>query len=177
MSYPWLGLAPDPVVGLAFKVLMTFWLVAVAVWDSLARRIPNWLVVPVALLALGWQVYEAVRGKPEGLVFCLGAWVVLYTMWRVHVFGGGDAKFLMALFAIFPTGQFLLLFSLVVLAVSIPIIVVRHVLPRLSRAPRKAPSRTPEQGLLPTAEALRTRGQNFSWTFALPGVIYLWVIL
>ena len=167
MSNQWLELA--------FRVIITLWLVAVAVWDSIARRIPNWLVLPVALLALGWQVYGAIRGNPDSLIFALGAWVVLYTMWRAHVFGGGDAKFLMALFAMFPTAQFLLLFSLVVLAVSIPIIVVKHVLPRLSRASRKASFRTPEQRLLPTTEALCTRGQPFSWTFALPGVLYLWL--
>jgi len=167
MSNQWLELA--------FRVIITLWLVAVAVWDSIARRIPNWLVLPVALLALGWQVYGAIRGNPDGLIFALGAWVVLYTMWRAHVFGGGDAKFLMALFAMFPTAQFLLLFSLVVLAVSIPIIVIKYVGPRLRGSLGRAQRRTLEPGLLPTAENLRTRGQPFSWTFALPGVLYLWL--
>lgn len=168
MSNQWLELA--------FGVVVTSWLVTVAVWDFITRRIPNWLVLPVALLALGWQVYRAIQRAPDGLLFTLGTWVVLYTMWRAHVFGGGDAKFLMALFAMFPTAQFLLLFSLVVLAVSIPIVVIQHVRPRLRRVPDTGQSAS-EQGVLPlpSAEQLRTRGQPFSWTFALPGVLYLWL--
>jgi|YNPNPStandDraft_1061719.scaffolds.fasta_scaffold61260_3 Flp pilus assembly protein protease CpaA len=166
MSYQWLELA--------FKVLVTLWLVTVAVWDFLTRRIPNWLVLPVMLPALCWQVYRAIQRAPDGLLFALGTWAVLYTMWRAHVFGGGDAKFLMALFALFPTAQFLLLFSLVVLAVSIPIIVIQYVSPRLRGVP-DADRSASERSVLPSAERLRTRGQPFSWTFALPGVLYLWL--
>lgn len=159
-----------------FRVLVTLWLLAVSVWDFFTRRIPNWLVLPIALLAMGWRIYEAaVRGALEGLAFSLGAWAVLYTMWRAHVFGGGDAKFLMALFAMFPTAHFLLVFSLAVLAVSIPIVIVQYIKSRLRDLGDGRWYRRSRQDLLPTAEALRSKGQPFSWTFALPGVIYLWL--
>jgi hypothetical protein len=155
--------------------MATLWLISVAAWDSATRRIPNWLVLPVALLGVGWQVYALTQGRSEGLAFTVISWLVLYTMWRAHVFGGGDAKFLMALFAMFPTTQFLLLFSLVVLAVSIPLVVWQAVGPRLRglRGETRRDSQTP--GVLSSAERLRVRGRPYSWTFALPGVLYLWL--
>jgi Flp pilus assembly protein protease CpaA len=162
---------------LVFRIFVTSWLVAISLFDYLHKRMPNWLVVPVAIGALIWQIVVSARsdsGISAGLSFALIAWVVLFVLWRIHIFGGGDAKLLMALFAMFPTQQFLVLFALVVLAVSIPLVVFKYAKlgwPGLQRGMR---DRMQTKQILPTDEELRSRGRPYGWTLALPGVIYVW---
>jgi Flp pilus assembly protein protease CpaA len=162
---------------IALKVAITLWLIMVSVWDRLTRRVPNWLVLPVMLAALVWQAYLQITGRAYDLLFAVTAWVVLFMLWRAHVFGGGDAKFLMALFAMFPKMQFLILFCIVVLATRVPMLVVKYArmgLPSLWRSLRRQPG---DPQLLPTAERLVAEGQQHCWALALPGVIYLWWVL
>ena len=97
----------------------------------------------------------------QGRLYVLAIWVLLYLIWRMNIMGGGDAKLLMGLFALFPTYEFALIFSVLVLAALTPTMIVRHW--------GKRPS-----DLLPTQEELRTKGQQYAWVFCLPGVVYLW---
>jgi Flp pilus assembly protein protease CpaA len=166
---------------LALKGAITLWLIVVSVWDRVERRVPNVLVLPVMCGALLWQAYVSIAGTygtgSPPIAFVLVAWVVLFLLWRAHIFGGGDAKLLMALFALFPTTQFLLLFAVVVLAVTLPLVALKAARTGLGRSWRNARERLASGQALPTAEDLRTQGRPHCWSLALPGVIYLWLVL
>jgi Flp pilus assembly protein protease CpaA len=160
-----------PSLSLGVKLVITLWLLAVSVWDHQRRRVPNWLVLPVMFGALGWRIYEALFTEANALGFVLVAWIALFLLWRGHIFGGGDAKFLMAILAIFATTQFLIFFSLVVLGVSLPLLIIQSIKTRSLPFQRKGGGRAG----LPTAEDLHQRGRPYCWTLALPGIIYLWL--
>lgn len=162
-----------PSSSLGVKLIITLWLLAISIWDHQSRRVPNWLVLPVMFGALGWRIYEALFTGANALGFVLVAWVALFLLWRGYIFGGGDAKFLMAILAIFPTSQFLIFFSLVVLVVSLPLLILQCI------KTRSLPFQRGTGGGvgLPTAEDLHQRGRPYCWTLALPGIIYLWWVL
>ena len=167
MSGQWLGLA--------LKVALTLWLVTVSAWDRLERRVPNWLVLPVMFGAFFWQIYSSVGTREfDSVMFVVISWVVLFAMWQAHVFGGGDTKVLMALFAMFPSVQFLILFSLVKLVASIPLLVIKYAGTGFRDLFRGVRQRVVDGQMLPKAGELRIKGSSYCWTYALPGVIYLW---
>jgi Flp pilus assembly protein protease CpaA len=192
------------VAKLAFDIVVTVWLAAVAAQDLLHQRISNWLVIPVMFGALLWQIYRFAVGQSLGILFTVISWVVIFFIWRVHIFGGGDAKLLMGLLALFPDQRLLFLISAAVVLVAIPL-----VLYRAFRGFRTGPVETEEEETpvmeeeaapreervdplfrgsslatlvsrwkiripLPTQEKLETRGKPFVWVFALPGVVYVW---
>lgn len=159
---------------LALKISITLWLVVLSVWDRLQRRVPNWLVLPAMLAALLGQVYRQATGTESGLLFVGVAWVSLFMLWRVNVLGGADAKLLMTLFALFPSVQFLILLSIMKVAVSLPLLVAKCVHIGLPQAWGTLRGRLRGQRLLPTADELHMRGQPNCWSYALPGVVYLW---
>jgi len=167
-------------IALALKVVLSGWMVGIAMWDHWRRRVPNWLVFPVMLAALGYQVYLFIVDRPaSGLGFVLIAWAVLFMMWQAHFFGGGDAKFLMAIFALFPGTQFLVFFALAVLAISVPLMIYQVWRSRARSRQEgsllsRLRGRLRDGQLLPTEQDLHARGRPYCWTFALPGVIFLW---
>ena len=170
MSGEWLDLT--------IKVVITVWLIVISVWDRLHRRVPNVLVLPAMFGALLLQVYASVaRQEWDRILFILVAWTVVFMLWRLHVFGGGDAKLLMALFAFFPTLQFLVLFSVVVLVVSVPLLIHKYARRGLKTSLRSAGQRIAQGQILPTEEELQAQGSPHCWSLALPGVIYLWLVL
>jgi Flp pilus assembly protein protease CpaA len=163
---------------LIIRIALTLWLIAISVWDRMQQRVPNVLVLPVMFGALGWQVYLAVTSGVWGRVwFALLAWVVLFMLWKVNVFGGGDSKLVMALFALFPEMSFLVLFCAVVIIVSIPLLINKYTKRGLRETLKGAGRRMAKGPLLPTAEELHTQGSPHCWSLALPGVIYLWLPL
>ena len=162
-----LGVNFAEVLGPGIRLALTAWLVAVAVWDWRRAVIPNWLTLPVMLAAGGVRLYQ-------GHLHILAIWVLLYLIWRVNIVGGGDAKLLMGLFALFPTYEFAFLFSILVLAVSVPMIIARHWGKRPSDLAAAVADRIGRSRFLPTREELEIKGQQYAWTFCLPGVVYLW---
>jgi Flp pilus assembly protein protease CpaA len=155
--------------GPGVRMALTAWLVAVAVWDWRRGIIPNWLTLPVMLAAGGVRLYQ-------GHLYVLAIWVLLYVIWRLNIMGGGDTKLLMGLFALFPTYEFALLFSVLVLAALTPTLIVRHWGKRPADLVVGVVSRIRLGHLLPTQEELRTQGKQYAWVFCLPGVIYLWLL-
>lgn len=153
--------------GPGVRMALTAWLIAVAVWDWRRGIIPNWLTLPVMLVVGGVRLYQ-------GHLHVLAIWILLYLIWRLNIVGGGDAKLLMGLFALFPTYEFALLFSVLVLIVLMPAVIVRHWGKRPSALMAALLDRITQGHLLPTQEELQTQGQQYAWTFCLPGVIYLW---
>ena len=160
----------------ALKGAITVWLVGISVWDRRHRRVPNWLVLPGMFGALLFQIALAMAKSPRtspmtagSLGFALASWVVLFLMWQAHFFGGGDAKLLMALFCLFPTRQFLLLFAIVVFAVTVPLLIAQLVQHGGQYAVQELRERIGQHQLMPTAEDLQTKGRPHCWSLALPG--------
>ncbi|RME48206.1 MAG: prepilin peptidase [Chloroflexi bacterium] len=161
---PQLNLAPEAI---ALRVGLSAWLIAIAVWDVRTARIPNWLTFPVMLAAGAWRLYHHVW-------LILPIWVLIYMIWKVNIVGGGDAKLLMGLFALFPTYEFAFLFAVVVLVVSLPLLYRKHWWRRPAQMAQGVAQRISSGQIFPTHEELQTEGQQYAWTFCLPGLIYLW---
>ena len=147
-------------VATTFRIIVSGWLVAVALWDRVEQRIPNALVLPALGAVLVWRIYQAIRGGTldprmgASLAGMLVAWGVVLGLWRLHVSGGGDAKLLMVQFGLFPTSEFALLLAFVVVACGLP-----RILARLGRA------NTP---------ALCSQRHPDAWMPALAGLLYVW---
>ncbi|MBS1253499.1 MAG: hypothetical protein MAG451_02548 [Anaerolineales bacterium] len=159
-----LGFAPE---ALGLRLGLSAWLVAIAIWDVRTTRIPNWLTFPVMLAAGAWRLYHSVW-------IVLPIWVLIYMIWRVNIIGGGDAKLLMGLFALFPTFDFAFLFAAVVLVASLPLLYRKHWWRRPAGVAQGVVQRINSGQIFPTQEELHTEGQQYAWTFCLPGLIYLW---
>lgn len=159
-----LGFSPE---GLALRLGLTAWLVAISIWDVRTARIPNWLTFPVMLGAGIWRLYQ-------GVWIVLPIWVLLYVIWRVNIVGGGDAKLLMGLFALFPTFEFAFLFAVVVLVVSLPLLYRKHWWRRPAEMAQGVVQRINSGQIFPTQEELHSEGEQYAWTLVLPGLIYLW---
>ena len=151
------------------KLGITTWLCTAALWDVRTATIPNWLTLPMMAAVGGWRLYQWSWNV-------LLIWAMLYLVWRANILGGGDTKLLMGLFALFPTLDFALIFSAVVLIVSVPLIVARHWGKHPADILWAIVDRVQAGRLLPSREELEEHGQSYAWTFCLPGVIYLWLL-
>jgi Flp pilus assembly protein protease CpaA len=184
-----------------FKLIVTLWLLAIAYGDWRRTIIPNRLTFPAIILFGGWR---AVRGawhilglaalrfvaspgdwaKHAGdatqagvaLQFTLVAWVLCLALWTLHVVGGGDAKTLMALFALFPTSDFAVFLSLSVLALGLPVVLLKLRGRRLSDVPAALVRWLKAGHLFPSERQLEEEGKPYVWMFCLPGVVYLWFL-
>jgi len=150
------------------KALLTAWLAAAALWDARWAIIPNWLTLPLMLAVGVLRLYQR-----QWIV--LPIWVLVYLLWRVNIIGGGDAKLLMGIFALFPTFDFAFVFAVLVAAVTLPLLVLQHWGRRPADLVRGVAHRLHEGPLMPTREELETEGRQYAWTFCLPGVVYLWL--
>ena len=182
------------------RLVLSAWLVAVAIWDLRTGRVPNKLTLPV-MLAFGlyrlvqslssWLWSIAGRGDigPEWLLalkpyltslpspaFVWIAWIAIFVLWNLHFMGGGDAKLLMGMVAVFARPEFLLVLALGILAVGVPLIFLTYRQTRLGALLRGALGRVLTGRFLPTEEELAERGKPYAWLFCLPGVIYAWLL-
>jgi len=181
------------------RALITLWLLAIACGDAHTAIIPNQLTLPSIVLFGGWRVVEAgwwvlgtlgVRfGLPIGtqahlatirdralpnLLFMLVAWALCFALWEVHIVGGGDAKALMGIFALFPSVPFALFLCVAVLVLSLPILLIRLFSNKDHGYWEAVRTRLTTGPMLPTEQDLEKRGQPYAWVFCLPGVVYLW---
>ena len=156
-----------------FKLAVTIWLAIVAVWDSRTGLIPNWLTLPVALVGGALSLYA---GPMEARVILLLCWAVLLIIWQLHIFGGGDAKFLMGLFALFPRVDFALVFCIVLFLVTLALVVAAWRRQRPGDLGRGLAARLAERQFLPTSDELARRGRHYAWTFSLAGAVALWLL-
>ena len=151
------------------KLLVTAWLVTAAVWDLRTGLIPNWLTMPVAAGLGALRLYQ-------GRWYVLVIWIVLYLVWRVNVVGGGDAKLLMGLFALFPNYSFALVFGGIALVVTIPAVLIKHWGKEPFRLVQDVVGRFSAGKVLPTEEELEAQGKRYAWSFCLAGIVYAWWI-
>ncbi len=156
---------------LVVQVALVVWMAAVAVVDHRQGRVPNALTAPVMLGMGGYRVFEAIGGEYVRLLL-FAVWAILFGLWGLHFMGGGDAKFLMALFALFPYMEFVGVLALILLVEMVPILVFGA----LRSAPRSAlrglRDRLVTMQVLPTEAELLSRGRRYAWTFAVPGIVY-----
>jgi Flp pilus assembly protein protease CpaA len=178
---------------LLLQLALVAWMAAVSIMDHRSGRIPNWITAPV-FLAVGvlrlvfavlpeqyadWQVdlgfiaKAADSGNPRFmLAFMLIAWVVLFILWMMHFIGGGDAKFLMALYAVFPTWEFTAVLALILLVIMIPLLLLEWRGASLRGAGSGLRARLLTGQILPTRDELQTQGRRYAWTFAIPAMVY-----
>jgi len=176
--------------------MVTIWLLAIASVDLRTATISNWLTLPALALLGGWRVVQVVAyasramsaqrgqatawlgnrasagaGSVPALVFVILAWTVCFGLWELHVVGGGDAKTLMGILALFPTVDFAVFLAIGVLVLSLPLLLLRHrdILAGLR-------SRLSEGHLWPSQRQLEEEGRPYAWTFCLPAVAYLWLL-
>jgi len=180
---------------LLLKLVLTAWLIAVAVRDLRTGIIPNWLTLSMMGLIGGFRVLQGVSyivrtaqpqvnvgtpwlSDPQALVnlaLIFVAWFLFYLMWQLNIMGGGDTKLLMGLFALFPTTDFALFFAVVVVIISVPLIIRQHWGKSLASIGWGIFGRLSTGQFFPTRDELVARGRRYAWVFCLPGVLYLWL--
>jgi len=163
-----------PVVKLLIPTAVTLWLVAVAVMDHRTGRIPNAWTAPVMLGVGAIRVVQGFTGEPWRPVLMLVAWVIIFVLWGLHFIGGGDAKFLMAQFALFPYMEFVAVLALVLLVITVPLLLTELWRHRGAAGVASLRDRLAMGQLMPTEQELQRRGRRYAWTFAVPGIIYAW---
>ena len=172
----------QPGLVLAVKVAITVWMVAVSWIDLKTARIPNWLVGPVMLGVGAVRLVEGVVGCPMSnpgpcveRFFLLLAWVLIFGLWMVHFIGGGDAKFLMGEYALFPYMEFTAVLAFVLLIETIPLVLIELVRGGVRGSAQGLKTRLITGQLLPTRRELEERGKQYAWTFAVPGILFTWL--
>jgi Flp pilus assembly protein protease CpaA len=175
------GLSTWAVAELVTKLALTAWLVRVSYGDHMSGRIPNRLTAPVFFGVGLYRLAEGAlhlngHGWPQvvGLLF---AWGLLFAMWMLHFIGGGDAKFLMALFALFPRVEFLAVLAFGLLAIMIVVLAFEAVKRREGAGSylRRWRARLLTGQILPTEAELQTHGRRYAWTFAIPAAFFMWI--
>ncbi len=195
-----MGGIPISGLSLLFKLVLTLWLFAIAYLDARTATIPNALTLPMMAILGGARVARAAGHALSGwinpleqalapgagwfgdaqaagqLVLMIISWAFCFALWEGHVLGGGDAKTLMGILALFPNVDFVVFLAAAVLVLSLPLLWLkwrgrgmRDVLGSVGR-------RLSEGALLPTEQQLAEEGRPYAWTFCLPGVIYLWFL-
>jgi Flp pilus assembly protein protease CpaA len=172
-AFPSVGeLAPG--LRFAIQVAVSAWMVAVAVMDHRTGRIPNTLVGPVMLGVGAFRLVQAVLGAYV-LFLMLVAWALIFVLWMLHFIGGGDAKFLMGLYALFPSMEFTAVLAFVLLVLTVPLVLLEMRGRSVGEMRQGLESRMITGQVMPTETELRERGRRYAWTFAIPGLLYTWI--
>ncbi len=153
---------------MVFNVALSAYLIVAAAWDLKRGIVPNWLTVPALAFAGGWQLYQ---GQWE----FLQSWAAIFTLWMLRFFGGGDAKLMMALFALFPGVDFLVAFCWVAVAATLPQIVLKYWRTSPLVVARRLGFRL-ATGLLPGEGELEESGVRSTWIISLAGMLYVWFL-
>jgi len=143
------------------RLALTVYLAIIAFYDLKFQIIPNWLTLPVMAGALFWQFRESQWVAFSVLPFWLGA----FALWLAGLYGGGDAKLLMALFALWPRTDFLLVEAGLSLLIGIPLLIWKY---RGKPWPEAARS---------FQQALEQKQGGYPWgtVYALGGIIFAWL--
>jgi Flp pilus assembly protein protease CpaA len=163
-----------PALKLAVQVGLSAWMIAIAYLDYRSGIIPNVLTAPVIAIVGLYRLYEGFTGKPERFVL-LVVWAIIFLLWMAHVVGGGDAKFLMALYALFPTMEFTAVLALILLLIMVPLVVLEFRRRSGGGGLGTLWRRLVTGQFLPTEKDLHERGRRYAWTYAVPGLVYLWL--
>lgn len=159
---------------IALQIAATGWMLAVALIDHRTARIPNWLVAPVMLGAGAYRIIEGFLGERLRFMLLL-AWGLIFALWMLHFIGGGDAKFLMGLYALFPTIEFTAVLAFFLLILTVPLLLLELRGRSIGQVKESLETRLVTGQVLPTEKELQVRGRQYAWTFAVPGIVYTWL--
>ena len=113
---------------------------AAAAIDYKTLRIPNMLTFPFIFLGLLLMAIRCIPGYPLWMaaLTCVIAYLFAYALWRGRLWGGGDAKLVLALFIlispVYPALMFIIIFSLsLALVVFIEHMAIRVLSPQKKR--------------------------------------------
>jgi Flp pilus assembly protein protease CpaA len=168
---------------LVLRVLVTAWIVVISVRDHRHGLISNRLTAPFFLGVGAFQILYALtvmRGLGDGewwlrLLFLVVAYGITFSLWTLHFIGGGDAKFLMALFALFPTMDWVVLLALLLLVIMLPLLLLELRARRPGAMWRGFRDRLLTGQVLPTQEELQEQGRRYAWTFGVPAIVFTWL--
>jgi prepilin peptidase CpaA len=110
LLYTWIDLLCIAVCGLASA--------AAAAIDHRTLRIPNRLTFPLILAGLVVMALRCACGYPVGpaVLACILSYAIVYGLWKFRMWGGGDAKLVLALFLLtspaYPPLYFIAAFTL-----------------------------------------------------------------
>jgi prepilin peptidase CpaA len=91
---------------------------AAAAIDYRTMKIPNRLTFPFIFLGLSLLVLRCLAGFSLSMAgfTCIVAYVFVYVLWKCGLWGGGDAKLVLALFIlitpVYPSLKFMVIFSI-----------------------------------------------------------------
>lgn len=173
-------MSPFEVLDLGVRILIIGWMVWISILDTRTGIIPNRLTGPVLL---GFGGFQIAYGLMTLFVPTLDwewyrvfgpiiAFASIFGLWMLHFIGGGDAKFLMAMFALFPTMGFVAVLAFILLILTVVLLIVSLWGNSPAAMARQAWARIITGNVLPTRQELDERGKRYAWTFAVPGIVY-----
>jgi Flp pilus assembly protein protease CpaA len=171
-SSAWVGLE------IAVKLLITLWMLRISVLDHRFGRIPNTLTGPVFLVIGAYRVlWQGLIQGNYAMFWLLLCFAIIFGLWMLHFIGGGDAKFLMALFALFPSLEFLATLAFLLLVIMLPLLIIELKArdQGLGDGWRGLKARLLTGQILPTEAELQEHGRRYAWTFAIPAAVYAWI--
>ena len=156
------------------------WMIWISVLDMRSGIIPNRITGPIMLGFGGFQItyglmtylVPTLDGDGHRIFGLLIAFAVIFGLWMLHFIGGGDAKFLMAMFALFPTMGFVSILAFILLILTVVLLIVNMWGTSPAAIARQAWTRIITGQVLPTRQELDERGKRYAWTFAVPGIVY-----
>ncbi len=167
-------LGVDICLATVVQLAVTGWMLAVAVVDHRTARIPNALVAPVMLGVGGLRLMEGLFGNWPRLLLVV-PWVAVFGLWMLHFIGGGDAKFVMGQYALFPSMEYTAALALILLIITVPLLAWEARGRSIGDIRRSLTGRLVTGQVLPTEVELHERGRQYAWTLALPGIVYTWL--
>ena len=163
-------------IAIVVRLLLTGYFVLAAVWDHSIQqgRVPNWLTLPPLALVGALRFYH------DHYWGILLFWGVIFLLWRIHLFGGGDAKLLMIEGALFPTYNFVLLTGVCWLFVAGGIELVRAYRGEgwagVTALGRRLVYRFIALRLGPSEEEFRSGAEPATYLFCLSPILYAWLL-
>jgi len=148
-----------------WRLLRAGWYGVGLVWSRFAPASSGWV-----------QLALSEKQALSALVVTIIAWAFCFLLWSLHILGGGDAKTLMAILALFPSTDFVLFLAVAMLVLSLPLLWLKMRGRQLGDILSRLAGRVRSGSLLPTQHELETEGRPYAWTFCLPGVLYLWLL-
>ena len=169
----WLTLSAMSLLGV-WRLLRAGWHVVGLMWTRLGPTPGAWVQSP-CIFGRGQSAVSAEQAIPV-LIFTAIAWAFCFILWELHFLGGGDAKTLMGILALFPSTDFVFFLAVAVLVLSLPLLLLKMRGRLLRDIPAELANRLRSRSFLPTQRELETEGRPYAWTFCLPGVLYLWLL-
>ena len=145
----------------------SLFMLSVAIIDLGTRRVPLWLTLPAMIGAIVYQLWWG--GNITGLII---AWGVAFLMWKLKLYGGGDAKVLMALFGFYPLLSLAWAQVAVSLSVAVPWLLFkyRH---QLQKSMVTVGTMAVTGNIFPATRGYRKNGHPVIWVYALGWLLWL----